>query len=43
MAEEEDPELTPCNGHTNTASTYRVTLTENNLKTSRIALPQLKM
>ena len=41
MAEEEDPKLTS-HGHTKTTTTYRTAISENDLKTSRTGLPQLK-
>ena len=40
MAEQEDPELPSPHTHTKTATVYRATLTENNLKTSRTAFLQ---
>lgn len=40
MAEWKNPELTSLHTHTKTATIYRATLTENNLKTSRTAFLQ---
>lgn len=42
MAEEEDPKLTS-HGHTKTATTYGTPVSENDLKTSRTGLSQLKV
>ena len=43
MVEQEDPELTSSHGYTKTTATYRITLSEDDLKTSRTALLQLRM
>lgn len=42
MAEWEDPELTSSHGHMKAETTYRETLSEDDLKTDRTDLPQLK-
>ena len=42
MMEKEDPEITSSQGHTKITTTYRATIYENNLKTSRKDFPQLK-
>ena len=42
MQEEEDHELTSSQGHNKITVIYRVTINENDLKTSRKDLPQLK-
>ena len=40
--EQEDPELTSSHRHTNITTTYRATISENDLKTSRNDFSQLK-
>lgn len=42
IAEQEDPKLTSCYRHTKITTTYRETVYENDLKTGRKSLPQLK-
>lgn len=43
MAEQEDFGLTPFNGHTKVATIHKETISENDLKTSRKNIPQLKI
>ena len=43
MAEQEDPELISSHGHTKITTIYRATISENDLKTSRKDLLQLKI
>lgn len=43
MAEWEDPELISSYGYIKATTTYRATHFENDLKTSRTGLPQLKI
>lgn len=43
IVEQEDPVLTSFPKHTKTTATYRATISENNLKTSRRDFPQLRI
>ena len=42
-AEEENPEFTSRHEHIKTTSAHKETLSENSLKTSRMALPQSRL